>query len=268
MYHSVYFSYKSGASAIDSRLKSITRNSWTDFYMIPSTRPVINPPKVRTNYTELAGAFGQLDFTDVLTGYPLYNTRTGSLEFIVDNGHEEWYSIYSSIMSWVHGKKMYMVLEDEIDWHYTGRLSVNSWKSEQHNSKIQIDYELDPFKYYIYDTSMDWLWDQFNFETGVTYSDIFKEIEVDGELTIPLYGCIGDKPSTPNFIVSDSNQGLSIEYVNTYLGLSVRETFENGEHVDPNYVLYDPGYSVSDIDLYLKIVGTGKLSVVFHPAKL
>lgn len=271
MYHSLYISYETGQEGISDTNKQSTRNTWKDFFMIPSTRPVVNPPSVRTEETTLAGMFGKVDFSDILTGYPVFDNRTMSQEFIVDNGHAEWYDIYSSVMSFLHGKKVYVTLEDDLNWYYYGRAKVNTWKSDKNNSKITLDFDLDPFKYYRTDTSSDWVWDTFNFDEGVMYSDLFKDITITEDTTIDLRGTIGDKPFVPTFVVSDSQDGVSIEYVNDKLNISVRKTFENGSHIDPDYILYDPGYRVSgesEKNLTLTIIGSGKLTILFRPAKL
>lgn len=271
MYHSLYISYEKGAEGISDNNKSVTRNTWTDFFIVPSTRPVVDPPSVRTEETTIAGMFGKVDFSDILTGYPVFDNRPMSQEFIVDNGHAEWFDIYSSVMSFIHGKKVYVTLEDEPEWYYYGRAKVNKWKSDKDNSKITLDFDFDPFKYYRTDTTEDWKWDTMNFESGVMYSDIFKDIVVDGEKTIDLRGVIGDKPFTPRFIVSDSNDGISVEYVNDKLAIAVRETFTNGTHINPDYIFYDPGYrlsTASEKDQKLILTGTGKITILFTPAKL
>lgn len=271
MYHSLYISYEAGSTGISDSNKQVTRNTWNDFFIAPMSRPVVPPPSVRTEETTLAGMFGKVDFSDILTGYPIFDNRQMSQEFIVDNGHAEWIDIYSDVMSFLHGKKVYMTLEDDPEWYYYGRAKVNSWKSDKNNSKITLDFDLDPFKYYRNDISEDWEWDSFNFELGVMYSDLFKNIAVDGNVEIDLRGTIGDKPFVPTFIVSESSNGLSIEYVNDILNIEVRKTFEEGSSIDPDYIFYDPGYrktTESEKNLKLTITGQGTITILFRPAKL
>lgn len=142
MYHSVTFGEK---------------NSWTDWHLAASSRPVINPPKVKTNYVEIPGADGSIDLTDSLAGRPAFSDREGSIDFVVlndfnvDNYDYNWIDVYTSIMEYLHGKRMTMVLEDDPLYYYEGRFAVNSWKSDQNNSTITIDYHLSPYKYRIID---------------------------------------------------------------------------------------------------------------------
>lgn len=169
MYHSIYFGEK---------------NTWDDWHLVPETRPVINPPEVKTNYIDIPGGNGALDLTEALSGYPFYNNREGSIDFIVVNDmyyqvdeHEEWYVKYSEIMNYLHGQKMIMILEDDKQYYYIGRFAVNEWKSDKNFSRITIDYNVEPYKWNIFSTLDDWLWDPFNFITGVIPSN-FRDINV------------------------------------------------------------------------------------------
>lgn len=139
MYHSVTFGNK---------------NTWTDWHLVPTSRPVIDPPPVKTRYVEIPGADGVIDLTDSLTGKPAYNNREGSIEFYVLNQYDlegpatyNWSDVYSEIMTYLHGKRMTMILEDDPGYYYEGRFSVNSWKTDQTRSTITIDYNVDPKKY-------------------------------------------------------------------------------------------------------------------------
>ena len=63
--------------------ESIRRiNTWDDWHMLPTARPMFTPPDVKTNYIDIPGGNGSLDLTEALTGYPLYSNRTGSLNFV------------------------------------------------------------------------------------------------------------------------------------------------------------------------------------------
>lgn len=62
-----------------------TKNTWDDFYLIPTKRPLVNPPSVKEEYVDIPGANGSLDFTEALSGAIHYGMREGSWEFIVDS---------------------------------------------------------------------------------------------------------------------------------------------------------------------------------------
>ena len=130
------------------------KNTWDDWHLVPSSRPLINPPEVKTSYAELIGGDGFLDLTTSLTPKPTYEDRKGSWEFIVINPGQlpssvpfsDWTVLYSDIMAYLHGKKYNIILDDEPEYYYSGRLFVTEWNSAPGNSTITIEYNVEPFK--------------------------------------------------------------------------------------------------------------------------
>lgn len=155
------------------------KSTWSTYRLIPSSRPVVNPPEPKTEYIDIPGMDGSLDYSEILAGIK-YKNREGSWEFIVAPGYSNWYDIMNKIMTEIHGKKCTVVLTDEPKYYYQGRLSLNSWKSDEKQSKVVINYILDPYKLPYKGTgggtfnpdgtitpgsssdvsSSDWLWDE------------------------------------------------------------------------------------------------------------
>lgn len=126
----------------------VSKNTWTDWHMVPSSRPVINPPQPKKTVIQIPGSNGVIDLTETLAGDVTYENRTGSIEFIVMNEKPmAWYELYTEIMDFMHGRRVQIKLEEEPDWYYEGRVEINEWKSESDYSRIVIDYDLEPFKY-------------------------------------------------------------------------------------------------------------------------
>lgn len=162
--HSITFA-PVGATVKNGRL--VGKNTWTDWHLIPSTRPSVAQAPPTFKYVEIPGKLdGPLDLTEYLTGGVVYGQRSGSFDFLVDNDHEDWLTILRNINAYLHGQKMLMVLEDEADRGvcYEGRFSVNDWKSQAKNSSVVIEYKLNPYKRMIY-TPTNWIWDTFIFDT-------------------------------------------------------------------------------------------------------
>ena len=140
-------------------------NTWKAWRLIPTSRPVVNPPEVKTNFVEVPGADGALDFTEALDSKIHYRPSEGQWEFLIcheqidiDTGnkyHSEnrWSILWHSILNAVHGKRNQIILMDE--WKegasnnrfYVGRVWLNSFVSAPHHSKIVFDYNLEPFRY-------------------------------------------------------------------------------------------------------------------------
>lgn len=184
MYHSITFGDK---------------NTWDDWHLVPSSRPVIAPPDVKSKTVDIPGADGELNLTDLLNGRPTYQNRTGSIEFIVVNDYWDWDVAYSTIMNYLQGKSMKMVLEDDPAYYYEGRFAVSEWRSDKSWSIITIDYNVYPYKKELSATDEDWLWDSFDFETQIIQNGL-KNLTVDGTLTVTVEG--SPQPVAPVITVS------------------------------------------------------------------
>lgn len=194
------------------------KNTWADWYLIPSSRPVFNPPSPKTKFVDIPGSDWHLDMSTVLTGDIAYEARTGSIEFIVDNGFlsdyraEKWHLLYSDILDYIHGQLMKATLEDDPAYYYEGRFSVNEWASEPKNSKITIDYTVNPYKLEVTSSLEDWLWDSFCFEDGIIRE--YKDLRVDGNLEFVITG--RRMVVVPSFIVaSDDGRGMKVKFNGT-----------------------------------------------------
>jgi len=172
------------------------RHTWKAWHLIPSSRPVINPPPVKSNFIEIPGGNGSIDASTILTKYPVYADRTGSIEFYVIRDYDEyeyktWQGVYQEIMNYLHGGLFKVILEDDPAYFYRGRLSVNQWKSEKDWSKIVLDYHFEPYKYELWGSWENvWLWDPFRFRNDTTprtditpkyYYDMYQNLDITGE---------------------------------------------------------------------------------------
>lgn len=183
-----------------------TKNTWDDWHLIPTSRPLFNPPAVKVNTVDIPGGDGVLDLSTALSGRPLYNNRTGSISFYVENGFKPWSEMFSEIMAYLHGQRLRAVLEDDPNYYYEGRFSVNAWKSDAERSTITIDYDLAPYKKDISVVDDDWFWDTFNFETGVIHN--YRNLIVNGELDVNVIIAVN---SVVPLIVVDSDE-MTVSY--------------------------------------------------------
>lgn len=237
MYHSVTYGEK---------------NTWDDWHLIPTSRPLFNPPGIKTSYLDIPGANGIIDLTESLTGYPVYENRTGSQEYIVLNGYKPWDVIYSEIMNYLHGQRMKAVLEDDKAFYYEGRFSVNRWKSDKNWSLITIDYDVYPYKKELNSSAEDWLWDPFDFETGIIND--FKSVEVENSVSVIVIG--RQEYISPTFTIdSDDGSGMDVVFES--------ETYHmnDGINLNPNIVL-KPGEN------NFTFTGSGTFSIDYRGGSL
>ena len=119
-------------------------HSWNDFSLILSQKTIGTPsPKVET--VDIPGGDGVLDLTEFF-GEVKYSNRPLSFEFSTMVPHEEFMDLFSRVQNALHGKKMQIVLDDDAEWAYTGRITVSEWKAERNIGKLTIDCDCEPYK--------------------------------------------------------------------------------------------------------------------------
>ena len=247
-----------------------SKNTWDDWHLVPTSRPVVSPPSVKTKTIDIPGGDGIIDLTESLTGYPVYNNRTFLQEFVVLNDfcelvdtHEEWYSRYSDIMDYIHGQRMQLLLDDDEEYYYEGRFSVNSWKSDKNYSHITIESSLGPYKWARrITTDSNWVWDTFNFETGIIFSSIFKDISVNTVTkTVQLSSrLIGRAPVCPTFVVTNAANGIQVREGSS----GSWTTLQNGSHQISSIVFHGQATQLQ----FKTSSGTGTVSVEFRQGRL
>lgn len=253
MYHSITFGEK---------------NTWDDWRLVPSSRPVFNPPAQKVKTLDIPGGDGVIDLSQALTGYPVYQNRTGSIEFIVMNGFKPWHMAYSDIMDYLHGQTMRAVLEDDPEYFYEGRFTVNAWKSEKDWSRITIDYSVGPYKWSVLSSLDDWLWDPFNFQNGIIRTVLFKDIAVTTDVKSRKLDAalFGRAPVCPRFDVSSTaGRGVHVRFVNPQLGIDISKLLPDGTIQIPEFVFF----GTQDTTIYLWCdSGTGTVSIDFRQGRL
>lgn len=181
------------------------KHSFRDFGLYPKSKMAVNPPDVREVYVEIAGADGDLDITEALTGRANYESREGKFEFTVID-RTRWDTVYSALMNEIHGRKMRVILDEDPYYYYYGRVKVDSFKTNKHTATITVEGYFEPYKRSLVANSVNWLWNPFNFETD--YALEYGNMVVDGTLDVTLVG--SRMPVTPNIAVS-SNMTVEID---------------------------------------------------------
>lgn len=220
------FYYPTGAIQLYS-INDNKYNTWLDMYSWPSNGVVIETPPVKENYVDIPGGNGSLDFTDRLTGYPLYENRIGSIPFEVDpfRDSQTIESILKQINARLHGQKVYALIADGIKyvdydgdgnirpyinyqpWYYEGRLSVSGLSLNEMSPSWSLDYNFKPYKKLLWTTAPsldggDVEWDPFDFDDGIFYADLFQDVDMEtfGDKSVGSW--IGSMPTVPTIYVN------------------------------------------------------------------
>lgn len=192
------------------------KHSFRDWGLIPKSRPVISPPEPKTIYIDIPESDGMLDLTEMLTGEVKYKNRNMTFEFNVMNERSDWTSIYSTILNYLHGQRLRIILDEDPNHFYMGRTKVDEWKSDKKTSVIQLSADVDPYKYEITSSLESWEWDTFNFEED--YIRGYGNLVVDGQLDFTVYG--SRKTVIPVFVVDSSDDtGMQVIFENVTYNL-------------------------------------------------
>jgi phage-related protein len=120
-------------------------NTWDDFSLIRATKS-ISSPEPKYIKVEIEGSDGELDLTEYF-GDVKYKNRKISFEFSTLRPKVEFPELFSTIQDSLHGRRMKIVLEEDSDFYYVGRVTVDEWKSNKNIGLITIDCDCEPYKY-------------------------------------------------------------------------------------------------------------------------
>jgi hypothetical protein len=125
-------------------------HSWDDFALILTSKE-IGTPSPKTETIDIPGGDGVLDLTEFF-GETKYGNRPLSFEFSTIVPQSDFMRLFSQVQNALHGQKMRIVLDDDAEWYYTGRISVSPWKAEKSIGKFTIDCDCEPYKTKVNDT--------------------------------------------------------------------------------------------------------------------
>lgn len=121
-------------------------HSFRDFRLILSPNNAIGTPTPKYELLDIPGGDGMLDFTEAF-GEVKYGNRPLSFEFSTMVPQSEFKTLFSQVQNALHGQKMKVVLDDDPDCYYIGRITVSEWKADRLIGSLTIDCDCEPFKY-------------------------------------------------------------------------------------------------------------------------
>lgn len=159
-------------------------NTYKDFGLLVQEISISEAP-IKEELIEIPGADGKLDFSTALTGDIKFDNRTITIE-LAKRKKESCYSEYSKVQNALHGKVMKIILSNDPNFYYKGKVKVKEFDRYTLLQNITIECDVEPYKYDLTASDEDWLWDPFSFEDGIINET--KDLEVNGELEVDIYG--------------------------------------------------------------------------------
>ena len=251
---------------VDNDRKDVSFNTWKTWHMAPKSRPYVESPKVKESYIDVPASDGSLDYTDILTGKAVYANRTGSWEFIIDNGYSQWYDVYTDVLLKLHGKKVdRIILDDDPTYYWKGRLFVTGNFSPRDYNMITISYNLDPYKRLVNSEEVHWWKWRELFDNNI----ILGPFTVNGVKARNLYNNTGSK-ITANLNTTYKVTAYPYDGSETMQYAMLANSFEYSpdiyDHIDffagDNVIELEPGNN------YFFFVGSANVTVDYERGKV
>lgn len=109
--------------------------------------PYISPPEPKTKLIEVPGTDTVIDLTESLTSGVKYGLREAEFQFYLFGDRKKWKETYSSILNSLHGKRLKIVIDDDPNWYYIGRVSVGELDADKAVAGLTITAQVEPYKY-------------------------------------------------------------------------------------------------------------------------
>lgn len=246
----------SGYSTKDAIVAGIYTHghSFRDYGLYPVEKPVITAPEIQVNEVEVPGRDGLLDATEALDGIVHYYNREGTFKFSKVGDRSQWDAAYAMLKNDLHGKRKQIVIDEEADGYYYGRITVEEpeYDKEKKTAIFELTANLEPFKYDFAESYEDWLWDPFSFVTGVIRE--YGSITITNSGSVVLYG--SKITTVPDIYVTSGS--LSVSWSgHSAVALSTGSNIEK----TPDLVL-------SETPITLNFTGSGVISIKFKTGVL
>lgn len=125
-------------------------HSYDDLSLILKSKE-IQSPKPKTDTLDIPGADGEEDLTEYF-GSVKYKNRKLTFNFSTIVPMKDFLELFSTVQNAVHGKKMRIILDDDPEFYYVGRLTCDKWKANKRIGTIKIEGNCEPYKYKLYKT--------------------------------------------------------------------------------------------------------------------
>ena len=180
-----------------------------------------------TYYVDVPGADGFLDFSEAITGRRIFKSRPINIEFGGKKPRNDWDIFISDLRNLLEGREIKIIFDNDPEHYWTGRATIKNFDRNRELGTFTLSMpKADPYKYAITDSTENWLWDTFNFETGII--DEGAEITIEAPSSMQSYTITkGGMPFVPVILVSQMGEtGITMKVgTETYTLLKGKNRF-------------------------------------------
>lgn len=125
-------------------VSGVEYHSWDDFHLI-RTKKSIGKAEIKKYEVNIEGADGVLDLTSYF-GEPKYKNRPLQFEFECIEDISTFDDLYSDIQNALHGQEAKIILDDDPEFYYEGRIDVGAWSTNKRIGSVSIKVDAKPYK--------------------------------------------------------------------------------------------------------------------------
>lgn len=105
-------------------------------------------PSVQTKMISIPGRNGDIDASEVLTGYPVYNNRKITINMAIIGGSSTaCEEKYEELTSLCHGQRCEISCDFIPGYHFVGRLTISLSDNKKTFGKVKITADCEPYAY-------------------------------------------------------------------------------------------------------------------------
>ena len=214
----------------------------------------IGDPELETTYIKVPGRTGYIDASEAVSGRRVYTKRELAFELGGIRKRLNWDGIISQMRNNVHGRICRLTLDNDKSYFWRGRVYISGFDRFRELGGFTLSVPMaDPYKYDATSSADPWLWDPFNFETGIITQIGAITVVSSYSLTIPA----GHMLTCPEFVVSDLvSATFEVASGGYSYGLTV------GSNVIPSIMVGGP------TSVTLDFTGSAKVQVVYRGGSL
>lgn len=234
----------------DNNAEYHTLNDWGLY--IQNTDYIGEPLQVK-NLVYVPGREGYIDLSKTIEGHITYSSRLISVTLSGFADKHNWDPAISKLRNEISGRTCRFIFDNDKSYFWRGRVTIKDFSSILRVGSLKIEMpEAEPYKYSVQTSAEPWLWDPFNFETGIiTY---IATITVNGTSTVTIPK--GYMPVCPVFTVTNKTGTLKVAYKGTEYELN------SGLNKIPSI------FVGGDNNIQLTFTGTAKVQITYRSGSL
>ncbi len=155
----------------------------------------IGDPVQETSYVTVPGASAMIDLSEAITNRPIFKHRPISVLLGGKNNRLDWDTIISIYRNEIEGKIVHVTFSNDPNFFWKGRANIANFDRARELGQFEFKIPMaDPYKYDVFNSEDNWLWDPFDFEYGVvryigpvSFSNNSITIPKGNMLTVPIF---------------------------------------------------------------------------------